>query len=152
MSNVLVCYATRNGSTQQIAEAVAQALRDTGATVELRPAGRAREPLTGWDLVVLGGPLYNGGWHRDARRFARAHRADGIPIAVFACGPREDTQPAWQRANAQFARVLGRLRGFTPVRVAVFGGADPAGTASRRDLRDWAEIRRWAVELPVPVP
>lgn len=151
MSKILVCYATRNGSTREIAETVAETLRSTGARVELRPAARSREPLTGWDLVVLGGPLYNGGWHRDARRFARGHRADGVPIAVFACGPREDTPEAWQRSRAQLDRVLTRVRGLDPVQVAVFGGTDPAGKPARRDLRDWSAIRRWAAELPVPV-
>ena len=36
--NVLVAYATKNGSTQQVADAVAVALRERGAQVTLLPA------------------------------------------------------------------------------------------------------------------
>ena len=66
---VLVAYATKNGSTQQVAAAVAMALRGRGAEVTLLPARAAGETVAGYDLVVLGAPLYSGRWHRDAHRF-----------------------------------------------------------------------------------
>lgn len=147
MSDVLVVYATKHGSTQAVAEAVATTLRATGARVECQPARRVREPVTGFDLVVLGGALYNGRWHRDAHRFLKRHR-DHLPaVAVFAMGPRDDEPDAWRRARSQLDRALARHAELAPTSVALFGGVDPPGKRRTRDLRDWARIEAWATEV-----
>ena len=57
MLNVLLAYATRNGSTRQVAEAVAASLREAGAQVTVWPARAARETAAGFDLIVLGGAV-----------------------------------------------------------------------------------------------
>ena len=54
---VLVAYATRYGSTQEAAEAVAATLRERGLEAEVRPAREVRS-LDGYNAVVLGAPLY----------------------------------------------------------------------------------------------
>ena len=46
MPDVLLAYATRNGSTQQVAETVAASLREAGAQVTARSARAAREGST----------------------------------------------------------------------------------------------------------
>jgi menaquinone-dependent protoporphyrinogen oxidase len=153
---VLVAYASRNGSTRDVAEAVAQALRTQGAQVELRLARQVREPVADRDLVVLGAPIYSGRWHTDAHRFAKRHRADleAIPVAVFGMGPRNDTGEAWQQARGQLDRALAKRSWLHPVAIAVFGGVDPPGRrpSPGRDLRDWDAIRAWAQSLPATLP
>src|SRR5512142_1404640 len=150
MVNVLLAYATRNGSTQQVAEAVAASLREAGAQVTVWPARAARETAAGYDLIVLGAPLYSGRWHRDAHRFLKRHRRElaGVPVAVFAMGPRNDTAEAWQRSRAQLDRALAKHGWLTPVAVTVFGGVDPPGRGRRprRDLRNWQAIDAWAAD------
>lgn len=69
---VLVAYGSKNGSTAGIAEIIATVLRDEGIAADVQPAVRIRS-IAGYDAVVLGGALYAGHWHRDARRFARQH-------------------------------------------------------------------------------
>jgi len=149
--NVLMAYATRNGSTGQVAEEIAEGLREHGAQVVVRPAREVREPVTGYDLVVLGAPLYSGRWHRDAHRFLRRHRGElpGVPVAVFGMGPRSDTADAWQRSRAQLDRALAKRGWLAPVAVTVFGGVDPPGRGGhqQRDLRDWQAIRAWATQV-----
>ena len=147
--DILVAYATKNGSTKQVAEAIARTLREHTADVDLRPARQIRESLTGLDLVVLGGALYSGRWHRDAHRFLKQHRrelAAGVPIAVFGMGPRTHDEEAWSRSRAQLDRALAKRPWLHPVAVTVFGGVDPARRTNRprRDLRDWDAIRDWA--------
>lgn len=156
MSGILVVYATRNGSTREVAEAIAAELQANGATVDVRPAGAAREPVTGRELVVVGGAIYSGRWHRDAHRFLKRHRKDlaGVPVAVFGMGPREDQPESWQRAQAQLDHALAKRGWLAPAAVGVFGGADPPGRSGhhgRRDLRDWTAIRRWAREITASI-
>ena len=80
---VLLVYATRHGSTREVAEAVAEELRAAGAEVELCEASSAPAP-EGFDAVVVGGPMIRG-WHRDAERYVKRHRQAlaHVPFAVF---------------------------------------------------------------------
>ena len=148
MVKVLVSYASTNGSTREVAEAIAETLRAQGADVDLRLARQVREPIAGLDLVVLGAPIYSGRWHSDAHRFLKRHRGDlqAVPVAVFGMGPRNNTDEAWQRSRNQLDRALAKRAWLRPVAITVFGGVDPPGrrTSPRRDLRDWAAIRTWA--------
>jgi menaquinone-dependent protoporphyrinogen oxidase len=152
MTTVLVVYATRNGSTQQVAEAIAVTLRDQGARAECRPARGVRDAVHDVDLVVLGAPLYNGRWHRVAHRFLERHRHRLPPIAVFGMGPRTDEAEAWLRSRAQLDRALAKHPWLAATSVALFGGVDPPGKAAGRDLRDWAAISAWATQLTGRVP
>ena len=150
MVDVLVAYATKNGSTQQVAEAITVALREAGVQASAAPARTVREPVAGYGLVVLGAPLYSGRWHRDAHRFLRRHRHElaAVPVAVFGMGPRDDTEEAWRRSRAQLDRELARRSWLNPVAVTVFGGVDPPGRSKgpRRDARDWRAIHTWATD------
>jgi menaquinone-dependent protoporphyrinogen oxidase len=150
VTDVLMAYATRHGSTRQVAEAVTAAMREAGAQVTALPARDVRESVAGYDLVVLGAPLYSGRWHRDAHRFLKRHRralAAGC-VAVFGMGPRDDTEDAWGRSRAQLDRALAKRAWLAPVAVTVFGGVDPPGRGKgpRRDLRNWRAIDTWATD------
>ena len=72
-----------------------------------------------------------------------------MPVAVFAMGPRTDTDEAWQHSRAQLDRALAKRNWLTPVAVTVFGGADPPGRSKRpqRDLRSWEVIHAWAAQV-----
>ncbi|GAA4543850.1 flavodoxin domain-containing protein [Streptomyces collinus] len=87
-SNVLVAYGTTNGSTAEIAEAVAAVLRKEGVAAEALPA-RSATSVSPYDAVVVGGGLYAGRWHKDARRFVRRHGRSlaGRPVWFFSSGP-----------------------------------------------------------------
>ena len=64
---VLVTYATRYGSTEEVAHALAESLRENTATVDVLPIQDVRSPER-YDAIVLGAPLYMGHLHMDARR------------------------------------------------------------------------------------
>jgi len=80
---VLLVYATRHGSTREVADAVAEELRAAGHEVDQQPATEAPGPA-GYDAVVLGGPMIMG-WHRQAVRFVARHRGElaELPTALF---------------------------------------------------------------------
>ena len=150
-AGVLVVYATKNGSTQEVAEAVAAALRTREQSITLAPAKKIRD-LSDYRLVVLGAPLYSGKWHRDAHGFLKRNREalTALPVAVFALGPRSpEADGNWPRCREQMDRALAKHSWLHPVSKALFGGVDPPRSKKeRRDQRDWDAIRAWASGLP----
>jgi menaquinone-dependent protoporphyrinogen oxidase len=80
---VLVVCATRYGSTLEVAQAVAEELRNKGADAEVFPAPEAPGP-GGYDAVVVGGPMIMG-WHKQALRYLRKYQQElsKIPTAYF---------------------------------------------------------------------
>jgi len=154
---MLVAYASKHGSTREVAEAVAGALRRSGHDVDLRPA-REVDGVDGYDAVVLGAPLYVGRWHREATAFLKRHRRAlaAKPVAIFALGPLKDTEEERADARAQLDRALEKVPEVEPLAVIVFGGAiEPAtlrfpfNRMPRTDIRDWDAIAAWAEGLPV---
>jgi menaquinone-dependent protoporphyrinogen oxidase len=154
---VLVVYATRYGSTASVARAVGDRLGQHGLRVDLSPAHEI-DSVRPYDAVVIGGALYMGRWHRDARRFVHRHRAalTRIPVAVFGMGPISGTEPDVDGSREQLERALTHVPELVPIDVAIFGGViDPARLHSplsrmqAYDGRDWDEIERWSDELAV---
>jgi menaquinone-dependent protoporphyrinogen oxidase len=149
----LVAYGSRHGSTREVAEAIAATLRDRGLAVDLRPAGEVAA-LDGYDAVILGGALYAGRWHADARRLLRRRELATLPVAVFALGPHTLSEEDVAGSRAQLDRVLARVPDVEPIAVAIFGGViDPAqlrfpfSRMPASDARDWDAIRAWAASI-----
>ena len=162
-TSVLVAYATRAGSTQEVAEAIASTLREAGLAVDIQQLGDVRT-LDGCQALVMGAPFYMFRWHKDALAFLKRHqRALGDrPAAVFALGPFNDVEKEWVDVRAQLDRALAKFPWFEPVAVQVFGGKfDPATLrppysllpAMKKipvsDIRDWQAIAAWAQDLAV---
>ncbi|HEX7840680.1 MAG TPA: flavodoxin domain-containing protein [Kofleriaceae bacterium] len=78
----------RDGGTEGIARRIADAMRDTGVDVALRPA-REVDTIAGYDAAIIGGALYANRWHRDARQLVTRHRAalQRLPVWLFSSGP-----------------------------------------------------------------
>ena len=142
MGRILVAYATQHGSTEEVADAVAERLREQGVDVETR--------------LALGGALYMGRWHADARRFLKRHRRAlaAKPLAVFAMGPAPATDEALAESRAQLDRALAKVPEVEPLAVTIFGGVvDPSKLSfpfnrmPASDARDWDAIRSWADEV-----
>jgi menaquinone-dependent protoporphyrinogen oxidase len=160
-TSVLVAYATRYGSTQEVAGAIAAALREGGLAVDCRPLKEVKT-LEGYTAVVVGAPLYMFHWHKDAKSFLSRHRQALMarPVAVFAMGPLKNEAKDWQDVRAQLDKELAGFPWLAPVAAEVFGGKhDPAKLTFPHnlipalkqmpacDIRDWTAIRGWAIGL-----
>jgi menaquinone-dependent protoporphyrinogen oxidase len=159
-THVLVAYATKRGSTAEVAEAIAATLREDGHAVDVLPAALVYEVGT-YGTVVLGGALYMGRWHRDAVRFLARHRhaLATVPLAIFAMGPRTLAEDDLAGARAQLDRALARFPDVEPSTVAIFGGViDPAklhfpfSRIAASDARDWDAIDAWADDFAHAAP
>ncbi len=159
--SVLVGYATRYGSTQEVAEAIASALHDSGGAVDLKPLREVRS-LEAYRAVVLGAPLFMFHLHKDALDFLSRHRKAiaNLPVAVFVLGPVHDPHDdkEWQDSRLQLDKELAKFPWFSPLTIEIFGGKyDPtalrfplkmfAGAEPASDIRDWDAIRAWAESL-----
>ena len=152
---ILVAYATKHGSTQEVAEAIAATLREHALEAEVQPASEVRA-LDRYGAVVLGAPLYSGRWHGDASRFLKRHRTalSERPVAIFALGPRSAAEEERRGSREQLDRALAKASWLAPVAIEVFGGViDPAklrfpfNRMPASDARDWTAIRAWASNL-----
>ena len=155
--SILLAYATRYGSTQEVAETVAAALRKVGLEVNIQPMREVKR-LDNYDAVVLGAAIYNAKWHPDAHQFLSQHQETlrQRPVVIFALGPLTRDDAALRRSRRQLDRELEKYPWLKPVAVEMFvGKLDPAklgffdrllSTAS--DQRDWEAIRAWANALP----
>jgi menaquinone-dependent protoporphyrinogen oxidase len=162
-TSILVAYATRHGSTQEVAETIAATLREGGLALVCQPLKQVRT-LEGYAAVVIGAPLYMFRWHGDAKRFLSRHRQDLLtrPVAVFALGPFHEDAKEFQDARGQLDKELANFPWFKPVAIEIFGGKfDPMALRfpynlipalkqmPASDIRDWAAIRAWASGLAV---
>ncbi|MER6736197.1 flavodoxin domain-containing protein [Streptomyces puniciscabiei] len=154
---VLVAYGTTNGSTAQIAEAVAQVLGKEGLTVEARPAPSVAS-IEMYDAVVVGGALYAGRWHKDARRFVRRHHRALAerPLWFFSSGPLDTSA-----SKRNIPPVSGVRRAMDRLGVkehVTFGGCLEQGArggvarmilrnGKGGDFRDFPAIEAWAERL-----
>ncbi|MEW2120601.1 flavodoxin domain-containing protein [Streptomyces sp. NPDC005474] len=150
---VLVTYGTTNGSTARIAEAVADVLRKAGLTVEVLPAPAVTSVAT-YGAVVVGGALYTGRWHKDARRFVRRHRhaLAERPVWFFSSGPLDAS--ASERNIPPVRGVRGTMTRLGVRDHITFGGCLEEGARGRvagmllrsgkgGDFRDFGAIETW---------
>lgn len=84
MSNILVTYATRAGSTTGVAEAIGKVFTEAGATVDVLPMHDVQDIST-YDAVIAGSAINGNQWLPEALRFMEIHRADlsKKPFAAF---------------------------------------------------------------------
>lgn len=112
---LLVAYGTKHGSTREVAEAIAERLREGEREVELRCAADVEDP-TPYDGVVLRGALYFGRWHEDAARFLLRHRRElsELPVAVFGMGPKTAEAEDVAESRAQLDKALQKASEVEP--------------------------------------
>ena len=115
----------------------------------------AMGPLAGARLVIVGGALYMGRWHTHAVALLERHHEalSGVPLAVFAMGPRtlEDDDVATSRDQVDGALASLAVEPFS---VTIFGGViDPAklrfpfSRMEAVDARDHTAIQGWARDV-----
>jgi len=155
---VLVAFATKLGSTREIAEAIGDTIHATlvDADVDVLPAASVHS-LTDYDAVVLGSALYAAHWRRDANRFVQRHRAQLMerPVWLFSSGPLDrsadaGTLPATPVVAASTDSIEPRdHRTFGGRLLADAPGVEPQILATHPigDFRDWDAIRAWATDI-----
>jgi len=158
-NRVLVAYATKHGSTAEIAGRIGEMLQREGLAVDVQLASQVRD-LSPYGAVVLGSAVYIGRWRKEAVRFLKGSEGQLAErtVWIFSSGPTGEGDPAaltqgW-RAPKSLQPVIDRVH---PRDVAVFHGKVDVKTLSFferwmvrnvrapiGDFRDWAAISTWA--------
>lgn len=167
MSNkILVTYASRAGSTAEVAEAIGKTLSEDGAQVDVMPMNAVKD-LSGYRAVVAGSAIRGSKWLPEAMQFIQTHRSVLVqkPFAMFTVC----ITMAMKNANNYRAGLEGWV---APVRAMVkpldegfFAGmldfsklpfnwdtlmlrlTVALGIFPRGDHRDWNAIHNWAKGL-----
>jgi len=159
-ARILVAYATRNGSTAEIAQAIGNELISEGYAVDVSEM-KSVTSLAGYNAVLVGAPLYMGSVDGAAGKFVKRYgeQLAGLPVAAFAVGlaPKNPDPGAVEMAMGALKKSLEPL---TPVSSVLFAGKlDPAkvnfvmrkflemAKIPSGDFRDWDAIAAWARTL-----
>jgi menaquinone-dependent protoporphyrinogen oxidase len=154
---VLVSAASRHGSTTELAETIAQTLRDHGVEAIVRDPSDVGS-IDEFDAVVLGSAVYAGRWLPPIKSLIdrEAVRIRARPVWLFSSGPLGDPpKPIEEPADVA---ILLNVTGARDHRVfagrmdrASLGLAERAILAVVRapagDFRPWPEVTAWATEI-----
>jgi menaquinone-dependent protoporphyrinogen IX oxidase len=155
----LIAYGTRHDSTHQVAELVGEVLRDDGLEVEVRPASSVTD-VEPYEIVVIGGALYMGRWHHDARELLSRHREALAqrPVFAFGMGPLEMTDELIADSRSQLDHALAKVPEVKPIGVAIFGGVVnpedlpvPLNRMPASNALDPEAVRAWAHDIAAVV-
>ncbi|HUN54735.1 MAG TPA: flavodoxin domain-containing protein [Smithella sp.] len=160
-AKILVAYATRAGSTAEIADAIGKKLAEGGARVDVMPVGKVQS-IGGYSAVVLGSAIRMGNTLPEMNDFADNHKDElrEIPVAYFAvCMILRENTPKNQEKAYAYIKPLTEV--VMPVDTAVFAGKMDYSRLTffeklvikyivrvpEGDLRDWQLINNWAAGL-----
>jgi menaquinone-dependent protoporphyrinogen oxidase len=154
---ILVAYATRTGSTAEVADAIARRLCEAGLSAEVRPVAEVSS-LEGYSAIVLGSAVRYSAWLPEMTDFLAANRGAlaVMPVAFFtmhmlALGD----DPAAAAERAKYTAAARQI--VPPVDAAFFAGKIDTACLSLidrlavklvkspvGDRRDWPLIENWA--------
>ncbi len=162
---ILVTYASRSGSTAEIATAISKTLADCGLDVVLLPM-QAVDDITPYRAVVAGSAIQRQKWLPEAMEFMERHQKELAhkPFAAFlVCIALSLQNERWTRAASTWLEPVRAL--VKPTSEGLFAGVMDIkkvplqyrllfrlsvlfGPFSEGDYRDWEGIRTWAEQLP----
>jgi menaquinone-dependent protoporphyrinogen oxidase len=166
-TKILVTYASRLGSTAEVAQAIGKTLSDSSVQMDVLPMQEVKD-LSPYRAVVAGSAIQNKQWLPEAMQFLQTHRTALAqkPFAAFLvcmtlAMKNADQYRAFVKDFLQPVRLL-----VNPVSEGLFAGVldirkVPSASArlkfrlsvlfgvwSEGDHRDWKAIRSWAESLP----
>jgi menaquinone-dependent protoporphyrinogen oxidase len=155
---VIVASASKHGSTEGIAQGIAERLHQLGHDAEAIRVSDVRD-LSGTQAFVLGSAIYAGSWMKEATEFAQTHAGvlSDMPLWLFSSGPLGTEVHDDEEQPRQLAELTETLR--PKAHRTFFGALDhsklgfgermmmKAVKAPEGDFRDWSAISGWADEI-----
>ena len=159
---VLVAYASKHGSTAEIAQRIGAGLARNNLTVEVKPVDEV-DDVTPYQTVVVGSAVYIGRWQKQAATFltTNAELLAQRQVWLFSSGPTGADEPDAQMDGWRFPTALQPIADqIGPHDIALFRGVlnDAKLNVIERfvvrrvkapvgDFRDWEAIDDWAAAI-----
>ncbi len=159
---ILVAFGSKYGATAGIAEKIGEVLRESGFSVDIKPADAAGD-LNGYDAVILGSGVYAGGWLKTAADLLKKQEKvlATLPVWLFSSGPTGKGDPLELVKDWQFPEMLQPIADrINPRGISLFQGAmdlDKLNFAEKLiikamkgplgDFRNWEAITAWAESI-----
>ncbi len=158
---VLIAYASKCGSTGEIALAIADELVQRGLTADVRPAGPVTS-VAGYRAVIVGSAIRMGQWLPEAVQFVErnAPALRALPTAFFTVhmlntGADDASRQARQAYLAGVHKIMpasSEVFFAGKLELAKMSFLDRMITQAMKahdaDQRDWTAIRAWARTVP----
>lgn len=164
---ILVTYASRSGSTAEIAEAIGNRLAHSGLLVDVLPMQEVQD-LTFYRAVVAGSAIRASKWLPEAMQFLETHRSvlAQKPFATFTVCITLAMSNTWQYRQAVAGWIQPVRAQVNPVSEGLFPGrldfsklpanldtlklrlVTALGIFPKDDRRDWQAVGEWAGSLP----
>lgn len=161
---ILVAYATRTGSTVDVASAIGETLAGRGFSVDVKPM-KEHPSVQGYDALLLGSAINGAHWLPEAVQFVKGNQAalKLVPVALFCVHIMNLGSD--ERSKKKRLSYLDEVRALVhPTDEAFFAGIgmDPEEESGfvrwvyrtfkigpEGDCRDWGKIKAWAKELAI---
>jgi menaquinone-dependent protoporphyrinogen oxidase len=159
-NKILIAYASRAGSTGEVARVVGEVLQAQGAVVDVA-AMKEIQDLSPYRAVVVGSAIRMGSWVPEATAFVKKHSTElgKVPTAYFTVclTLKDDNEENRKKVDAyldplrvivkpavsgSFAGVMDPIKLSVLERLMVRMIKAPTG-----DFRNWDAIRGWAAGL-----
>ena len=158
---ILVVYATKAGSTVEVAAVIGEVLSGRGYEVEVKPI-KENPPVDGYQAVIVGSAIRMSNWLPEAVDFVKKNQArlSQMPTAFFTChrlntGDDATSRKVREAYTAPVRQIL------TPQAEVFFSGeldhaklnfvdrtlakaVEKSTNTPEGDARDWSKIRGWA--------
>lgn len=159
--HVLVAYASKMGSTAEIAAGIGAEIREHGHLVDVRDVKDVRS-VAEYDTVVVGSAIYNRAWRPEAVHFLGKHADELRARQVWLfhsgpVGPHADRPQAMPRKVQKLAERIGAQPATTfagrlePETAQGFLARRMAATELGGDVRDWDVIGAWAQDVATAI-
>ena len=151
---ILIAYGSKYGTTEEVANHIAQRLQKSGKQVVVKPVAQVAD-LGKPEAVIVGSALYQGGWLPEATTFVRKNAAalSHIPTWLFSVGPlatevKDDEEQPVELAEFRDKIAEGHHAVFHgAVNLSKLDRGDrmtmKAAGAPEGDFRDWDAIAAW---------
>lgn len=164
---ILIAYASKSGSTVEVAKSIGDTLCNKGFNVETKWI-KAVNDINKYDAVIIGSPIIYENWMPEVRTFVKDNKdiLKTIPVSYFitCLTLSRNENEAKQKSNEYSDKLCELVPEVKPISVGRFGGVLDyskipfidrvllkivmmKNKVKEGDYRDWNKIRLWAENI-----